>query len=90
MTVGAEHQTYVDLRIKELLEGARWERPVRISPKQIPAPLLRHAQALYTMNRRYSLGSVPWSRGIPVPRALHAPPPNLSTAMDPRTRRFYS
>eukprot|EP00974_Lingulodinium_polyedra_P020323 1964427-Lingulodinium_polyedra.AAC.1 len=42
------------------------------------------------MNRHYSLGSAPWSMGIPVPKASYVPPPNLSTAMDPQTRRLYS
>eukprot|EP00974_Lingulodinium_polyedra_P084585 8186957-Lingulodinium_polyedra.AAC.1 len=28
--------------------------------------------------------------GITVPKAVYVPPPDLSTAMDPRTRRLYS
>eukprot|EP00974_Lingulodinium_polyedra_P114104 11047531-Lingulodinium_polyedra.AAC.1 len=44
-----EHKSCVDMVVKQNLEGARWERPVRISPKLLPASLLRHTQQLYTM-----------------------------------------
>eukprot|EP00974_Lingulodinium_polyedra_P034167 3286991-Lingulodinium_polyedra.AAC.1 len=42
------------------------------------------------MNRSYNLGRAPWSVGVPVPKALYVPPPNLSIAIDPRTRRSYA
>eukprot|EP00974_Lingulodinium_polyedra_P124587 11191308-Lingulodinium_polyedra.AAC.1 len=81
--LGDAPRVLVDERIKETMESARWERPILLDPKTIPIELLRHSQELYTINRYYQLGKLPWNMGASVPEALFVPPPSMAVAMHP-------